>query len=119
MNDLVNRIANGEATLLGVEEICKRLGVSRSTFERWVRNGTPERRAPGIAGLADKASSGIPDGGVPGLLMGLRAGLDEVNNATEGALTFPPPDIRIGNSPKWELQTFKRWLDKNVQAGSK
>ena len=31
-NELVDRIANGNATLLGVDDICKRLGVSRSTL---------------------------------------------------------------------------------------
>jgi hypothetical protein len=29
-------------------------------------------------------------------------------------LTFPQPDIRVGNSPRWELETFKDWLRLNV-----
>ena len=113
MNDLVNRIANGEATLLGVEDICKRLGVSRSTFERWVRNGGG--KAAGGVSVAAVAAS-LVMGQAARSMQGL---IDGADNATEGSLTFPPPDIRIGNSPKWELATFKRWLAANVTPGSK
>ena len=76
MNDLVDRIAAGEATLLGIDEICTRLGISRTTFDRWVR----------CAGSQEN-------------------------------ITFPAPDIRIGNSPKWEMETFKRWLAANANPG--
>jgi excisionase family DNA binding protein len=37
--DFVNRIANGEAQLLTIKEIVKRLGTSRSSFDRWVASG--------------------------------------------------------------------------------
>ncbi|QGA36511.1 hypothetical protein GAS19_01660 [Burkholderia glumae] len=98
MNDVVNRIATGQATLLTADQICERIGVSRSTFDRWVRNG--EGR-----GLASGSS--------------LAAMLDAGANFTEGTLRFPPPDIRIGNSPRWELETFKKWLLLNVKAVTK
>ncbi len=111
MNDLVNRIANGEATLLGVEEICKRLGVSRSTFERWVRNGGGKTGNVSLAAVAGASLIGQS-------VQGLQRLMDGSDNINEGSLTFPPPDIRIGNSPKWELETFKRWLKANVTAGS-
>ncbi|WP_434717190.1 hypothetical protein P5X00_40055 (plasmid) [Paraburkholderia sp. A2RO-4L] len=97
MNDLVDRIATGQATLLGVDEICTRLGVHRSTFDRWVKNGTGKN-----AQAISKGSNM--------LLAMLGSG--------ESSMSFPPPDIRIGNSPKWELETFKKWLRANAKAGA-
>lgn len=79
-SELVNRIANGEATLLGINEICKRLNISRTTFDRWVKNSTSQ--SPKCAKNTRK---------------------------------FPLPDIRIGNSPKWELATFKQWIVESAQ----
>lgn len=105
VSNLVNRIASGEATLLGVEDICKRLGVSRSTFERWVRNGETK-----MGVLQSKFSGGSVE--PEEVLFGS-------DNRGEGAMTFPPPDIRIGNSPKWEMETFKKWLTANVRSTAK
>lgn len=87
----------GTATLLTADQICERIGVSRSTFDRWVRNG----EGRGLAGAGQMVM------------------LDAGANLTEDALRFPPPDIRIGNSPRWELETFKKWLLLNVKAVSK
>jgi hypothetical protein len=99
MNDLVNRIANGEATLLGIDDICTRLGVSRTTFDRWVKNGA-------VKSVANAAlQSGVG---------GNRPYVSLFETAGESSLKFPPPDIRIGNSPKWEMATFKKWLTANV-----
>jgi predicted DNA-binding transcriptional regulator AlpA len=97
---LVDRIADGEAILLGVEDICKRIGVSRTTFDRWVRNGggsTGPRTAAEVFGTAGLASRSLSD---------LQGG--------DSNTIFPPPDIRIGNSPKWEIETFKKWLRANM-----
>ncbi|MBI0331733.1 helix-turn-helix transcriptional regulator [Burkholderia plantarii] len=98
MNDVVNRIATGQATLLTADQICERIGVSRSTFDRWVRNGEG-RASASVSSLAAMLDAGV--------------------NFAEGTLRFPPPDIRIGNSPRWELETFKKWLLLNVKAVSK
>ncbi|MCH8622926.1 hypothetical protein [Undibacterium sp. TS12] len=107
MGDIVDRIASGQATLLGIEDICTRLGVARSTFDRWVRNGSGST-AGGHSSL---------QGLVAGKLFGVSAtALDRATNLTEGTISFPPPDIRIGNSPKWEMETFKNWLRANVTA---
>ena len=103
-NELVDRIANGNATLLGVDDICKRLGVSRSTFERWVRNGSSKL----------EQSAGETGFGNPPTIARAHSLID-----SESALSFPPPDIRIGNSPKWELDTLKRWLLANTSSGTK
>lgn len=104
MNDLVNRIAEGKANLLGIDDICQRIGVSRTTFDRWVRNGGGKTGTTGIAELAARSFIG-------------NSMIDAASNLTEGATSFPPPDIYIGKSPKWEMATFKRWLLANVNEG--
>lgn len=105
MNDLVDRIANGQATLLGIDEICQRLSVSRATFDRWVKNGSrPPKMPSAFAGI----SAGVGGGGS---LFG--SGPDN-----DSSMSFPPPDIRIGNSPKWEMETFKNWLRMNARPGA-
>ncbi len=106
MNDIVDRIANGQAQLLGIDDICTRLGVSRTTFDRWVRNGGGKALG-GSKSLAAHIATSIVGQTV----------MDQMENSTEGSITFPPPDIRIGNSPKWEMQTFKQWLRDNTQPG--
>jgi predicted DNA-binding transcriptional regulator AlpA len=88
MNDLVNGIAEGTATLLSAEDICTRLSVSRSTFDRWVKNGSTQ-----YIGVPPKSLFAKDD---------------------EGSVSFPPPDIRIGNSPRWSIETFKKWLHSNL-----
>lgn len=104
MNDLVNRIAEGKAQLLGIDDICQRIGVSRTTFDRWVRNGGGKTGSTTLTDLVGTSLVG-------------RNAMDSVANLTEGATSFPPPDIYIGKSPKWEMQTFKTWLRANVTEG--
>jgi predicted DNA-binding transcriptional regulator AlpA len=94
---LLDRIAEGEATLLGVDEICKRLSVSRATLDRWVLNGGGSTET-----LSSKLGSTV-------------APMSMLSDLASGDRTkFPPPDIRIGNSPRWELETFKEWLRLNM-----
>ena len=33
---------------------------------------------------------------------------------SKDAISFPLPDVRIGNSPRWTLETFKEWLQERV-----
>lgn len=101
MNDLVNSIADGTAQLLSAEEICKRLSISRSTFDRWVRNSAPV--SDFVKNMQSQAR-GI--------------GPYPRDSNDDSRLSFPQPDIRIGNSPRWELTTFKAWLAKNLVAGA-
>lgn len=107
VNDIVDRIANGSAQLLSIDDICTRLSISRTTFDRWVRNGGG-KNIGGKSTVAEMLSANL---GVGNTLS------DQVENTKEGMIKFPPPDIRIGNSPKWEMQTFKRWLKENAQPG--
>jgi len=97
---LVDRIAEGEAVLLGVEDICKRIGVSRTTFDRWVRNGGGGSTGPKVVTIGEAFGAGL--------------GLKLSDMTGDNNTTFPPPDIRIGNSPKWEIDTLKKWLRANM-----
>ena len=90
--DLAEAIVNGDVELIGIDDIAKRLGVSRSTLERWIRTGN---------------GSGLPTFGGQQTLGDLAA------NLTEGKMSFPPPDIYIGSSPKWDKKTVVAWLVKN------
>lgn len=108
MNDIVDRIANGQATLLGIEDICTRLGISRTTFDRWVRNGSPRKSSLRELAAGKSLDSTFHAKSIAESIAEL------ASNNTDGGIKFPPPDIRIGNSPKWEIETFKRWLTANV-----
>lgn len=124
-NELYSKIVAGEVRLLTAEDICARLGVSRTTFDRWVRNSLP--RAEG--GLGAIARQGLPLTTPAGLLqhvvgMGLSdasggvaplggALSDGTLNMTEGKIEFPQPDVRIGRSPRWTFETVVAWLEKN------
>lgn len=79
-------VVDGEVELLGIDEIVKRLGVSRSTLERWVRNG--RNTLPGMGHV------------MPASLFA-------------GKTNFPAPDIYIGASPKWSKDTVIKWLMAN------
>jgi predicted DNA-binding transcriptional regulator AlpA len=100
MNELVNQIAEGTATLLSSEDICQRLSVSRSTFDRWVKNGSTQYI------------------GKPPELLNHRPVKSLFPKDDEGSISFPPPDIRIGNSPRWSIETFKKWLLNNLTSNS-
>lgn len=107
IDNLVDRIAAGEATLLSIEDICQRLGISRTTLDRWVRNGGGKLSSTsGSRSLAMQIGAG----------MALSKTLQEVADGLgETTISFPSPDIRIGNSPKWEMETFKSWLRANAK----
>lgn len=103
IDNLVDRIAAGKATLLGIDDICQRLGISRTTLDRWVRNGGGKLSAP--SSIAEH----IADVGLGGAFQSM------LDSSPEASISFPAPDIRIGNSPKWELETFKNWLRSNAK----
>lgn len=95
-DDLINQIAEGKAILLSADDICSRLSVSRSTFDRWVRNGAPFSVKDSLLNEPEFSFT------------------ERRLNQEDGKLSFPPADIRIGNSPRWSLNTFKSWLAKNI-----
>lgn len=74
--------------LLGIDEICKKLSISRSTFERrlWRSSDKP-------LSSIDKSMTMM------------------VGNEFAGAPTFPKPDTMIGKSPRWAATTLNAWLN--------
>lgn len=99
MKSLVDRIADGSTRLLSADDICEKLSISRSTFDRWVKNSANPLDAlrepvkPRSLFTANKANL-FPD--------------------NESSTSFPQPDIRIGGSPRWDIETFKKWLSSNL-----
>lgn len=59
--NLASAIVDGKVELLGVDEIVDRLGVSRSTLERWVRNGKAAAAMSLIDRMASKGQFPEPD----------------------------------------------------------
>jgi hypothetical protein len=68
-DSLMKRVANGQTFLLSAKDICTRLNIPRSTFDRWRKTKAGGRIVP-----------------------------------------FPPPDFHFGSSPRWETETFKKYL---------
>ncbi|MDR6163072.1 hypothetical protein [Pseudomonas fluorescens] len=106
--DLVERIANGSTRLLSADEICEKLSISRSTFDRWVRNSSVvEDFVNGKGPMVEAAK-----------IVARKNPLFPKNTLfpadKESSTTFPPPDIRIGGSPRWDIETFKMWLTSNL-----
>jgi len=118
--ELYSKIVAGEVQLLTAEDICTRLGVSRTTFDRWVRNSSTKVEG----GLAALARHGIappsPSGFQRAVAMDMAipagqpaGGLgDAFINMAEGKIEFPQPDVRIGRSPRWTFETVVAWLEK-------
>lgn len=102
MNDsLIESIAAGKANLLTADDICKRLSISRSTFDRWVRNSAP------IHEQLQKKQEAKGE-----IAQFLELMVDPMEKADK--TSFPQADIRIGNSPRWSIETFKAWLKANI-----
>ncbi|VVT48740.1 hypothetical protein UYSO10_2480 [Kosakonia radicincitans] len=114
MNDIVDRIANGQAELLGIDDICKRLGVSRTTLDRWVQNGRSVGYGLGLTAFNQESNTlKLARKAMGSRGLGLTSSLLDESSADK--TVFPEPDIRIGNSPKWEMSTFKEWLKSNAK----
>lgn len=124
-NELYSKIVAGEVRLLTAEEICTRLGVSRTTFDRWVRNSLT-RTDSGLSALSRQG--GLTSPSIDGVhrpigtsLSGASTGIgalgaalsDGALNMAEGKIEFPQPDVRIGKSPRWTFETVVAWLEKN------
>lgn len=89
-SDLFNRVALGDASLLTADQICERISIKRSTFDKWVRNSADRK----LNELLSPAKRGhIPE----------RKGFE--------ASSFPQPDTRINGSPRWSSDTLADWLE--------
>lgn len=79
----------GDDSLLGIEDICKKLGVSRSTFERLRKPDSSTVISAGIAGITP------------------RSGNDFI-----GLPPFPAPTVSLGRSPRWSVKDLNEWIAK-------
>lgn len=94
---LVEDISMGKSPLLKAEVIAERLDVPLDTFHQWVRNGDPSYAIP----TTMRAIGRVLIGESP---------FDEPKN-----IIFPKPDIYIGSSPRWTLQTFQSWIRTQIK----
>lgn len=96
---LAERIADGRAELLGIDEVVTRIGVSRSTLERWIRKSKELTLMERVQNQAARAGMSLPSGN----------GFSARNTQP----MFPSPDLYIGASPKWLKETVINWLIAN------
>lgn len=72
--------------LLGIEEICQKLSISRTTFERLRK---PQKRT----------QSDI-----------VRQLMGDHSDDYSGMPPFPEPTIILGRSPRWAVSTLNKWI---------
>jgi len=72
--------------LLGIDEICQKLSISRSTFERMRRSNKKTILLPSYNQSSEEFS---------------------------GLAPFPEPTIILGRSPRWSATVLNEWLRKN------
>lgn len=96
-----------KTTLLSAEEICNRLGVSRSTFDRW-RKINPAARSPFGAGGGFQTS----------VIDSLRT-VTDIDNDAIGLTPFPEPALNVGGSPRWDAADVNAWLEANKDKRNK
>jgi predicted DNA-binding transcriptional regulator AlpA len=90
-----------KTALLSADDICSRLSISRSTFDRW-RKIQPIAQSPfGQAG-----------GFQTQVLLTLRSPSD-VENEKIGLTPFPAPALNVGGSPRWDAEAVNAWLTAN------
>lgn len=88
---LVDDLLNGKVILYSMSDIQKILSISRSTLNRWIKNG--ENRYFLDLGILKTPSNTQEQG-------------DEEDTTT----IFPEADLYIGNSPRWSKDTVKKWI---------
>lgn len=87
-----------KTTLLSAEDICSRLSVSRSTFDRWRKIiGTPSPF--GVGGFQTRVNATM------------RSTADAGNDV--GLTPFPQPAMNVGGSPRWSADDINAWLMEN------
>ena len=94
---LVDDLLSGKAILYSMSDIQKKLSISRSTLNRWIKNG--ENRISTLLEVTNYLSHDF------GKLSSLSDD-DEEDTIT----VFPQPDLYIGNSPRWSRETVKNWI---------
>lgn len=70
-------------SLLSIDDICKKLSISRSTLDRW---------------------RGIGSRTLPRSYLDRFDGMNDVKN-------FPEPTLMLGSSPRWSSKVINEWLN--------
>jgi predicted DNA-binding transcriptional regulator AlpA len=83
--------------LLDIDEVCRRLSISRSTLERMRINKGPH----GLVAIASRSSRHIAS-----------ATLSEDDAIS--AVPFPEPSCFIGRSPRWTAAVINEWIHKQT-----
>lgn len=79
----------GTDKLLGIDEICSALSISRSAFERM-------RKKPLTTVKFGKQTIVIKQ---------------QEENDIEGMPPFPPPTLMLGKSPRWSATDLNEWIN--------
>lgn len=80
-------------TLYSINQVCEKLGVSRSTLDRW----------RGVS-----KALGVSSGGMSAMTSG-----NKLMDLLNGAPSFPKPDTYLNGAPRWTIQTLNEWVNKN------
>lgn len=86
------RVVRGEDRLIGIDELVERLGISRSTLNRWVKR-------PGLTGYVLKQTQDFD-----------KNLLKNMQKDSLGSNPFPEPATYLGSSPRWLESSVVKWL---------
>jgi len=92
---------------LSASDICDRLSVSRSTFDRW-RKINPDAQSPFG-----------PNGGFQTRVLRELRTPSDVENEAVGLTPFPEPAMNVGGSPRWDVKDVNAWLEQNKDKRSR
>lgn len=87
-----------KTTFLSADDICTRLSVSRSTFDRWRKISAPPSTLE-AGRFQNKVKPTI------------RTGADAQEDA--GLTPFPQATLNVGGSPRWSVEDVNAWLLSN------
>lgn len=104
---IINLLLDKKIQLYSRKDIQEILNISKSTLDRWIRNGKPEDFSIGLlqksrierTSLFTQRRSTYFD----------RNDIDNTDEDDE-MIVFPSPDLYIGRSPRWIKQTIATWL---------
>jgi hypothetical protein len=98
-----------KSVFFSAEDICTRLSVSRSTFDRWRRPG------------AGRQSPFGPSGGFQQTVNTTMRTLEDIENEQDDALLskFPEPTLNVGGQPRWSAEAVNGWLIDNKDKQNK
>ncbi len=101
---LIDNLLDGKVVLYSMSDIQKKLSISRSTLNRWINNGSKVN--PSIDWLSKNIKHSLFDRAAYSASLSAF----QENDEEDVSLTFPAPDLYIGNSPRWARETVKKWI---------